>query len=365
MGSPKWFKKVKRNYKIFTSELSSGEIERLIKSDAPSIFQFYTQDIEKPSDKKNRLIRGIVLLKNLFIAFLKKLTPARRVVYLIALYFFIEGLVSLRPIYLFGGFALLNILLAFELADKITAKDELEIARTIQLGLMPKNAPKHPHYDLAFFNETAREVGGDFYDFLQQDGQSDSMTVAIGDISGKGMAAALHMVQVQAIMHSFNGSFDLKDMLIEMNKKMNSILPSKIFFTITLAELANNGAIRLCRAGHLPVIHYSSKTKKCQDIVPHGIGIGLTENETFAKCLEETTIKPEPGDVMVFYSDGLTETMNKDKEEFGENLLKQLIPPVSDEPAQKIQEHILTGIANFRGLTPPHDDLTLIVMKAV
>ena len=79
-------------------------------------------------------------------------------------------------IYLFGGFALLNILLAFELADKITAKDELEIARNIQLGLMPKDAPKHSHYELAFFNETAREVGGDFYDFLQQDGQAEART---------------------------------------------------------------------------------------------------------------------------------------------------------------------------------------------
>jgi len=365
MRTPEWLNRLKRNYQILASDLNFAAIETLIKSDAPSVIEFYTRDAKKPKTKRNRFVRTLSLLKNLFTAFVIKLTPARRIIYLVSLYFFVSGIFSGRLLHYFLGFLLLNILLAFELANKLTAKDELEVARSIQLDLMPKTAPHLPHFDIAFFSETAREVGGDFYDFVPMNGSAHAMMVIIGDISGKGMGAALHMVQVHTIMKNLGREGDIKELLIEFNKKLENLFPPETFLTSTFVGIENHNSIKLCRAGHMPLIYYASKDKSCSEITPAGIGIGLADSAIFASSLQEQSLEIFPGDVLLLYSDGLSETMNKAKEEFGEERIKTIIEKKNLKTAREIKEAILKSIAEFRGLTSPHDDLTLIVMKAL
>ncbi len=363
MKTPKFIKKLKRTYDILASDLKFAEIEHLFKNETPGIYEFYTRDRQLKKENRKGLIRVFSLVKNLFVAFVLKLTPARRIIYIICLYFFISGLITANTLHCILGFLIINIILAFELADKIVAKDELEVARKIQNQLMPKNAPQHPFYDIAFFAETAREVGGDFCNFISSGQANDPMIVIIGDISGKGMGAALHMVQVHAIIQTLKRQSDIKQFLIDLNERLALILPATVFFTSNFFELGANGYINMCRAGHMPALHYSVKTKKCERLTPAGIGIGLTDNTQFQNTLEKKNIKPAKGDVFVLYTDGLIETRNKNNKEFGEERLESIICRQAELSSNDIKDNILTEIAQFRGSAIPHDDLTLVILK--
>jgi serine phosphatase RsbU (regulator of sigma subunit) len=356
----------RRFYELYASDLSLSEIERLIKRDAPGVYDFYLREVEKTNQKPDSFSRVLKLIANLFIAFLRKLTPSRRVLYSLILLFFIAGLVSGRWFWATIAFLLLNVLLAFELADKLTAKDELEVAREIQMGLMPKEAPSTIGFDIACFSETALEVGGDYYDFIQPPKSRDTTFLVIGDVSGKGMGAALHMVQVQAILHNLAEQHKKpRDILLALNQNLQHVLRNGSFFTITIASFNAEKTLHVCRAGHMPLIHHRKNSGACAEIVPPGIGIGLPFKGQFAESLEEIEVPVEPGDVFFFYTDGVVETMNSAKKEFGEERMKNLITENAHKPAAAIKDALLSALARFRGPNPPHDDLTLVVLKAV
>jgi serine phosphatase RsbU (regulator of sigma subunit) len=265
------------------------------------------------------------------------------------------------------SFLFLNVLLALELADKLTAKDELEVAREIQMGLMPKEAPPNCGYDIACFSEAAREVGGDYYDFIQPQHLPGTTFVVIGDVSGKGMGAALRMVQVQAILHNLTEQYQHpRDILLSLNENLRHILKFGSFFTISLASFNSDRVLHLCRAGHMPLIHFQKHLNACKEIIPPGIGVGIapTSRGKFADMLQEVEVKTEPGDILLFYTDGVVETMNDAKAEFGEERLKRLVIANAEKTASEIQKAILSSLAQFRGAALFHDDLTLIVMKA-
>ncbi|MBN2411468.1 serine/threonine-protein phosphatase [candidate division KSB1 bacterium] len=363
MKTPKFVKRLKRAYDLLTSDLNFTEIEHLFKNETPGIFEFYTRESQKSGKKRKGIIRFFSLVKNLFVAFVLKLTPARRIIYIIGLYFFVSGLISANTLHCILGFLVINTILAFELADKLVAKDELEVARNIQTSLMPKSAPRHSLYDIAFFTQTAREVGGDFCYFISHGQPDDPLVVIIGDISGKGMGAAIHMVQVHTILQTLQHQGDIKQLLIELNERLVMILPANVFFTSNFIELDPNGYINICRAGHMPVLHYSVKTQKCKRLTPAGIGIGLTDNNQFHETLEKKNIKPEKGDIFILYTDGLVETRNKNNVEFGEDRLEELFCRYAGISANEIKDEILKTITRFRGSAIPHDDLTLVVFK--
>jgi phosphoserine phosphatase RsbU/P len=355
-----WFKKIKHNYNLFTSDLSFSTIETLFKSDAPTLLSFYSNGTENTS--KNGFIRFLVLVKNITFAFIQKLSPARRLLFLVAIYFFFSAVFTPSLINTVMAFSLVTLLLAFELADKLTAKDELEVARSIQQSLLPKEAPINASMEIAYFSEAAREVGGDYYDFYQN--ESSSMIV-IGDISGKGMAAALHMVQVNTIMKSLNKEENLKDLVVEFNNKLQNLFPPSVFLTSSFLKLDENNNVVYCRAGHLPLIYYSFKEKTCNQISPSGIGIAIQSGaEKFENTLQENSLKVETNDIMVLYTDGLTETMNKNGDEFSEEKLRSLVCENTDLSADELKQLVLKKIAEFRGTVAPHDDLTLIILKA-
>jgi serine phosphatase RsbU (regulator of sigma subunit) len=358
--------RLNRLYNFYTSDLSFKEIEKLIKRDIPELYNFYVRKMKDTTDPKNTPRKFFKFLRALFIEFLQQLTPVRRLLYTISLFLFIYGFISEQYHLSFIGFILINLLLAFELADKLVAKDELAIAREVQIGLMPKEAPQNKFYDISCYSEAAREVGGDYFDFITNETSPGMIYAVIGDISGKGMAAALHMAQVQAVLHNLINYYNSpREILILLNENFIKIFKKGSFFTTILACIEPDGSILFSRAGHTPLLHYNKKEHRCCNVIPRGMGIGLSRNSIFENSLEEIKIHPETGDIIIFYTDGVVEAMNDYMQQYGEDMLMNVILKNADKSAKKLQELILENISEFTGSSPAHDDLTLIVMKAV
>ncbi|MFO7444944.1 MAG: PP2C family protein-serine/threonine phosphatase [Ignavibacteriaceae bacterium] len=357
--------RIRNFYKYYTKDFSYKDLEKLFKQDAPEVYDFYVNRM-KQSDKDTSVTGRIKFIRNLFIEFLMQMSPARRIVYSIALIIFMLGYFNGNWQWAVFSFLLVNLLIAFELADKITAKDELSVARDIQSSLMPKESPLNKNYEICGYSDSAREVGGDYFDFIIDESIPDKMYLVIGDISGKGMAAAIHMVQVRAILHNLVLTHDSpKSILVALNSNLNKMLRAGSFFTVSMAHLNSGKTLKLCRAGHLPLILYSRKENMCKNIIPYGMGIGLGNNILFEKTLEEISIEPETGDILVFYTDGVVEAMNGYLQEFGEERLNRVIRQNAHKPAGLIKDAILDAVESFAQSTPRHDDLTMIVMKAI
>ncbi len=360
----KLFDKLSRLYSFYTSDLSYKEVEKLIKQDLPELYGFYVNKMKQPQQHKKSLRGLIIFLRDLFVEFLYQLSPIRRVIYTVSVIFFIYGILIPDLRWSIVSFLVINILLAFELADKLIAKDELAVAWDIQNSLMPKIPPSNKYCDISCYSHPAREVGGDYYDFIKRECTPEKTYVIIGDISGKGMAAAIHMVQVQAILHYLVENYESPKTIVSLlNKNLKNVLRKGSFFTVSIACLNSNGAMHFVRAGHLPLIHYSPLTNECKNIIPSGIGIGLSHDSIFETTLEEIEIKPGSGDVIVLYTDGVVEAMNSSLQEYGEERLKSVIIKNTGKPAKVIHDSILESVSSFTGSSPAHDDLTLIVMK--
>lgn len=357
--------RAKKIYDFYKGDLTIKDIEKLIIRDVPELYDFYAGRMEKPEFTRSKIKRFIRVIKNIFIEFLEQLTPIRRIIFSVALVIYFFSYLNADWQWATIAFILVCLLIAFELADKLTAKNELAVAQEIQKSLMPKAPPQNDHYEISCFMENAREVGGDYYDFIKCENTSEKLFVVVGDISGKGMAAALHMVQVQSILHqTVYDCKSPKEILSSINNKIKRILPRGSFFTVCIASINHDGSFSLSRAGHLPVLYYKKAEDNFKNLLPKGIGIGLAENGLFDTTLEEICIKPEKGDILVFYTDGVIETRNRFKQEFGEERLKRIISKFKDSSPEIIKNYVVHDISIFKENAPSHDDFTLVILKA-
>lgn len=362
-GRKRW-NNLRRFYQLYKSGLSLVEIERLIRRDVPGVYDFYRRDMEEPDHGKNTVIRTLTLARNLFVTFLLKLTAARRLLYSVAIILFVYGIITGLKWWQFVAFILINILLALEVADKLLAKDELEVARDIQISLMPKIPPPEIPHDIACFSEPALEVGGDYYDFLIPNHGKFQSYIVIGDVKGKGMAAALYMVRVQALLQYLADIYESPaSILIALNKNVRKILSNDYFISMAIAGIDKNGRFKLSRAGHMPFIHYAVNSNRCTVLQPGGMAVGLENGSIFERDMEEISLVPEPGDFILFYTDGLVETMDSGGNQYNDEPLQSVVRKNRDGSAEEMKIAILKDLAKFRGPAPPHDDLTLIVVK--
>lgn len=356
---------IKRIFDLYTSDLKSEDIERLIKRESNEIYEFYKNQIPKADPTKNKFTRGLIFARSLFNAFLLKMTAARRIFYLVALIIFVFGLFNNIDSYLIFGFIIINLLLAFELADKLTVKSELTLARKIQDSLMPQIPPSFTNFQVSTYYEAANEVGGDYFDFISKDGDEDCTYLVVGDISGKGMAAALYMVRVQSILQFLVKSFSgVKDIMINLKKYFAEKLKKEYFLTILIAKVAD-GKLTICKAGHPPVLHFKSAAGTVENINPKGIGIGLNDKGVFEQTIEELDLEPQAGDILVFYTDGIIEAMNFTNAQFGLERLSNLIKDNAAKTAEEIKSIVVDYLKRFRGNAASNDDATLIILKAV
>ncbi|MBN2426334.1 MAG: SpoIIE family protein phosphatase [Calditrichaceae bacterium] len=240
---------------------------------------------------------------------------------------------------------------------------ELQIAREVQLRLLPQDTPKYKHIQIEAMTITAYEVGGDYYDFYTYPDERFGMV--IGDVSGKGTSAAFYMAETKGIIQSLARNYESpKEILIQTNNLLYSTMERKSFISLLAVRFdLNRQHVCFSRAGHCPVIYYDSSDKSTKLIQPHGIAIGLDRGGLFTKELEEYEIKIKPDDILAFYTDGLTEARNGKAEEFGEERLCQAIREKAHLNMQDLKNEILDRILSFLNESHLHDDLTLVLTK--
>lgn len=240
---------------------------------------------------------------------------------------------------------------------------ELEIARNVQMSLLPKTDPLVPGCDIAGVCIPAREVGGDYYDYvLLEDGR---FGVTIGDVSGKGVPAAIYMTLTKGILQSHaEDNISPRNVLVKVNSLMYRSIERNSFVSMFYAILdMKRATMRFARAGQCPMILMHRAGGVSTLISPKGMALGLEMGKVFESVLEEEEIPLESGQVMVFYTDGFTEAMNASNEEFGEERLLAAVTRHNGEAAHRIIEAVSAEVTAFTGDTPQHDDMTMVVVK--
>ncbi|NOX89969.1 MAG: SpoIIE family protein phosphatase [Calditrichaeota bacterium] len=240
---------------------------------------------------------------------------------------------------------------------------ELQIAREVQLRLLPQTKPKLRHYTLETLTITAYEVGGDYYDFFYE--EDHNLGIVIGDVSGKGTSAAFYMAEAKGIIQSIAKQVHSpREILCHANNVLSESLEKKSFITLLIANIdSKNNQMRFARAGHCPVIHFKEDEKKVEMYQPSGIAVGLDQGPIFEKMLEEQTLSINQGDVLLFYTDGLSEAMNKNNEEYGEERLAQILMKNGQQSVETLTKILIDDIFKFVENQSLHDDLTLILLK--
>jgi serine phosphatase RsbU (regulator of sigma subunit) len=247
-----------------------------------------------------------------------------------------------------------------EQAERLLAKD-LEQAADIQRRLLPVRSPEVPGIDLAGYNAPCRTVGGDYYDFLTYPDGRVAMIVA--DVSGKGMPAALLMSSLQArVQVLFDDPTDLAALVARLNRIIVNNSPSNRFISFFIGVLdPQNGQITYVNAGHNPplLVHCTGTVEKLE-------GTGLLLGIMAAAPYQQKTCHLEPGDVVVLFSDGVTEAARLDvDEEFGEDRLAAALTELSCDSAKSIIESINKRVQEFTSGAPAADDITLVVARRV
>ena len=262
-----------------------------------------------------------------------------------------------------AAIAIENSRLHYSEIEKERFKEELSLARKIQQGLLPKENPVVPGLDIAGISIPATTVGGDYFDFIQLGPQK--ILVVVADVSGKGMSAALYMSKVQGMVQLAAHMYDSpKDMLINVNRRIFDGIERRSFITMILALFdLEKKSVRICRAGHNKAL--ISSNGQLQYLDAPGIGLGLERGPVFESELREVVRPLTPDGLFLFYTDGLTEAMNVQGVQFGEESVSQLVKDKRGLSAPALQHTILTAVEEFRGEAERHDDLTMVVVKGI
>jgi len=248
--------------------------------------------------------------------------------------------------------------------EKQRLDDELRIAREIQNSLLPVETPRLAGLDVADLCEPAREVGGDYYDFFMIGPRL--LGVLIADVSGKGTSAALYMAELKGLMLALSQAQPSpRKLLIEVNRLLAAHLDNRSFITMTYAVLDLDRLTLTCsRAGHTPLIIVSRGQSEV--LLPDGMVAGLRlpgAGARFEQLLAEHTRQLAPGDVVVLYTDGITEAMDTSGELFGDAALARVLAANQSLDAAGIRERVLREVRAFVGNAEPHDDMTMVVLK--
>ena len=245
----------------------------------------------------------------------------------------------------------------------MTTRDELEIAREIQLNLQPIHIPESPLLSIATFYRPAKVVGGDFFDIVQPN--DDRMISIVGDVSDKGISAALYAAYTQSMFQSFSQTgLSPADIFQSINGLISKRLREGDFITAVIAffDLAEN-SVTIARAGHNWPLYYCARTRTTAELKPKGMSIGLMEDKQFSDHLEEEKIYLNPGDFLLLYSDGVTEATDSQNRMFETAGLKSVIAASAHESSDIIISQINTQLHNFVKSDELQDDATMVAIK--
>jgi phosphoserine phosphatase RsbU/P len=250
-----------------------------------------------------------------------------------------------------------------ELAQEERIKQELQIARKVQQSFLPDSTPDFQGIDIAAICKPAYETGGDYYDFIELD--NDRLAVTIGDVSGKGIQAAFYMTFTKGVLHALCDEFRST---IEVLAKTNTLFRrnankgtfvSLIFGVVDL----NKNSFRFSRAGHNPLLYYSSRDKKLHEYAPLGIGLGMAEKEIFSKNIIEQTITLSKDDLLIMFTDGVVEATSSSDSFYGDERLHNLIKANHHLSAEDLMHQIMADLESFSDGANQHDDMTMLIIK--
>jgi len=258
-----------------------------------------------------------------------------------------------------AAIAIENAKLYQEVAEKERMKRELEIAHSLQTSLLPDKPPQAKGYQIAAISVPAREVGGDFYDFI--DVAEGRIGLVIGDVAGKGLPAALFMALSRSFVRAEAiGNLKPPAVLEKANRLISKDAKEGMFVTVFYSILDVLGRkLRFSNAGHNPPLLFRSATGECEELRLPGIALGAFNEAQF----QEQDIALRSGDLVVFYTDGVTEPINYSQEQFGMERLISLIKNHHQTSAEEMVRMISERVKQFAGDQPQFDDFTLMVVK--
>jgi sigma-B regulation protein RsbU (phosphoserine phosphatase) len=244
-------------------------------------------------------------------------------------------------------------------SERHQLESELELSQTVQRALMPQQDPSIPGLDVAAFSRPARIIGGDYFDFIPLDDGTHGLTIA--DAMGHGIAASMFMTSLQATLRTLLPESQSPGMVLE---RINKFFLHNVNYTtfVTMFLGIFNPFTRMLtyfNAGHHPV---ALVRRGCHDVTwlqPNGAAIGIIEEYKIVPGF----VQLDPGDVLIFYTDGVTESDNAQREEFGHDRLGQLALQSVDLSAGEIVASLRQGLTDFTENRPPMDDITIVVCK--
>jgi serine phosphatase RsbU (regulator of sigma subunit) len=342
-------------------------------ADARASYGFYGRDVDwEEIQKLPRWRRPLHVIRQFFWALLLKMSPARRVLLLLAFALMLLSSISLQ----IGERAVLDIkfeaiaaflfllLLSLELADKVTMKRDLEIAREIQTWLVPSKPPEVAGADIAFASRPQNSVAGDYYDAFYPTASAEEngkLMLVIADVAGKSIPAALLMATLQASLRTIAGEgAPLGELVVRLNRYASAhSLDGRRFTTAVLTEYdpATRHLVYV-NAGHNPPIlrHANGALEKLE---VGGLPLGIDTGAAY----DTAAVDLRPGDALIFYTDGVVEAFDEKGDPFGDQRWLDAIRALPEWNAQESLQFLMKRVDDFVGLTRQSDDITCLVFR--
>ncbi len=354
------FNNTRSFYREYTRGMTAERIGKEFQDDSKRLMALYYDAVGvKPEEgeKKKPPVRIFKLLSSLLL----RLTPTRRLALgfsFVGFAVYLVGSGPLATLMLPLGIVILALLLLLELLEKSDVMKEIDLARDIQISLLPGPNIRHGNLEFASFASTASEVGGDYVDVIDTD---EGTYYVIADVSGKGLSAALYMVRLQALVHLIIEKLkpDPKELFLHLNDYIKSGKKDKTFVTACAAFFPSDGSpVKMCRAGHNPPLLYHSTRDAVSELRSSGLGLGMTSTAVFGEHLKQLSINMQPGDNLLFYTDGLTEARNPSMEQYDEHRLRELFELYGSLHATSILSKIQVAVEEFIEGEKLLDDIT-------
>jgi serine phosphatase RsbU (regulator of sigma subunit) len=363
-------------FEAYTRGLTTTELERLFTRDTPEAYRLFSRHIDfEDLKKKPWHLRMLGTARLLFLAFTLKLSPARRAMYAVALLASLIGLLELftgevhlfliphpafapGTMWLLAGFLIVNFLVLLEVADRLSLKNDLEIAREIQQSMLPRTAYKAPGIEAFGMTRPANTVGGDFYDIMTlPDGR---VLLALGDVAGKGSPAALLMALLLAMMRTLvDEGFEGADLVARLNLQIGKHAPRTRFVTLFVAVLnPKTGEMTYVNAGQNPPL-LRRGNGAYERLRAGGMALGMFEDATYSAG----TVELATGDVLVMYSDGITEAENTFDQPFDESGVQSVVDGEEWASAKELGWALFAAVETHSQERRLLDDLTVLVAR--
>jgi sigma-B regulation protein RsbU (phosphoserine phosphatase) len=262
-----------------------------------------------------------------------------------------------------SAFALYNAIIYSMANEKKRLDHDLEIARDIQRILLPSEAPAIDGFQISGINVPARQVSGDYFDYIRVD--DERLGVAIADVSGKGVPASLIMAICRSVLRAEAArNPSPADVLRKVNRQLYPDIKEDMFISMAYLILDHHrDSITLARAGHDAPLLYKQQSETVTPVKSPGMVVGIDSGNVFDRLTVDFAISLERDDCLVLYTDGVTETLNAEGDEFGLDRVIQAVRARANDGAQAIVKKIIQDVRDFTGSLPQNDDITLIAIR--